>query len=152
MGVRAFVDDFWRPVSASKNSVPGGRACARSPGAVAAAFRVCTALIRDLGAAHIEGPKSKLLRRYQRRGCSVGGACPLCKVKAWSSVGDNMETNFLKAQAERCRSLAENTDEFTKRRLLDLAAKYDKQLTAARPSATRILRAPFGLKDAPKHI
>src|SRR5712671_1197348 len=32
VGVRAFVDDFWRPVSASKNSVPGGRACARSPG------------------------------------------------------------------------------------------------------------------------
>src|SRR5712675_406625 len=51
VGVRAFVDDFWRPVSASKNSVPGGRACARSPGAVAAAFRVCTALIRDLGPA-----------------------------------------------------------------------------------------------------
>ena len=64
-----------------------------------------------------------------------------------------MDTNFLKAQAERCRSLAENTDEFTKRRLLDLAAKYDKQVTAARPSAaTRILRAPFDLKDEPKHI
>lgn len=60
-----------------------------------------------------------------------------------------MDTNFLKAQAERCRSLAENTDEFTKRRLLDLAANYDKRLTATGP---RILRAPFGLKDAPKHI
>ena len=68
-------------------------------------------------------------------------------------MGDNMDTNFLKAQAERCRSLAENTDEFTKRRLLDLAANYDKRLTATGPSAaTRILRAPFGLKDAPKHI
>ena len=64
-------------------------------------------------------------------------------------MGDNMDTNFLKAQAERCRSLAVNTDEFTKRRLLDLAANYDKRLTAAGPSAvTRIL----GLKDAPKHI
>src|SRR5258705_1762356 len=51
VGVRAFVGDFCRPVSASKNSVRGGRACARSPGAVAAAFRVCTALIRDLGPA-----------------------------------------------------------------------------------------------------
>jgi hypothetical protein len=62
-----------------------------------------------------------------------------------------MDTNFLKAQAERCRSLAENTDEFTKRRLLDLAAKYDKRLSAARPSAvTRILKAPFDLKQAPK--
>ena len=67
--------------------------------------------------------------------------------------GDIMDTNFLKAQAERCRCLAENADEFTKRRLLDLAAKYDRRLTAAGPSvATRILRAPFGLKDEPKHI
>jgi hypothetical protein len=66
-------------------------------------------------------------------------------------VGDNMDTNFLKAQAERCRSLAENTDEFTKRRLLDLAASYDKRLTARGPSAaTRILKAPIDLVDAPK--
>jgi len=33
-----------------------------------------------------------------------------------------MDTNFLKAHAERCRSLADNANEFTKRRLLDLAA------------------------------
>jgi hypothetical protein len=33
-----------------------------------------------------------------------------------------VDTNFLKAHAERCRSLAENADEFTKRRLLDLSA------------------------------
>ena len=65
--------------------------------------------------------------------------------------GDIVDTNFLKAHAERCRSLAENADEFTKRRLLDLAANYDKRLTAAGPSAaTRILKAPFDLKDAPK--
>ena len=64
-----------------------------------------------------------------------------------------MDTNFLKAHAERCRRLAENADEFTKRRLLDLAANYDKRLTAAGPSAaTRILKAPFDLKDASKHI
>ncbi len=62
-----------------------------------------------------------------------------------------MDTNFLKVHAERCRSPAENADEFTKRRLLDLAAKYDKRLAAAGLSAaTCILRAPFGLKDAPK--
>ncbi len=61
--------------------------------------------------------------------------------------------NFLKAHADRCRSLAEKADEFTKRRLLDLAANYDKRLTAARPSAaTRILKAPLDLKDEPKHI
>jgi len=53
----------------------------------------------------------------------------------------------------RNRRFAENTDEFTKRRLLDLAAKYDKRLTAAGPSAaTRIRKAPFDLKEAPKHI
>jgi hypothetical protein len=64
-----------------------------------------------------------------------------------------MDTNFLKAHTERCRSLAENSDEFTKRRLLDLAAKYDKRLTAAGPSAaTRILKTPLNTKDAPKHI
>src|SRR5258705_7926036 len=71
VGVRAFVDDFWRPVSASKNSVPGGRACARSPGAVAAAFRVCTALIRDLGPAlqllQIEPERLKLPAPLSRR-------------------------------------------------------------------------------------
>ena len=62
-----------------------------------------------------------------------------------------MDTNFLKAQADRCRNLAENADEFTKRRLLDLAANYDKRLTAAeRLAATRILKEPFDLKEAPK--
>jgi hypothetical protein len=62
-----------------------------------------------------------------------------------------MDTNFLKAQAERCRCLAENADEFTKRRLLDLAAKYDKRLTAAGPlAATRFLKAPIDLVDVPK--
>src|SRR6476620_11070574 len=60
-----------------------------------------------------------------------------------------MDTNFLEAQAERCRILAENADELTKRRLLDLAANYDKRLTAAGPSAaTRILKAPFDLNQA----
>ena len=42
-----------------------------------------------------------------------------------------MDTNFLKAHAECCRSLADNADEFTKRRLLDLAAIYDKQIMTA---------------------
>jgi hypothetical protein len=34
-----------------------------------------------------------------------------------------MDSAFLKEQAMRCRSLAENADQFTKRRLLDLAEK-----------------------------
>jgi hypothetical protein len=36
-----------------------------------------------------------------------------------------MDTAFIKEQAARCRSLAENADPFTKQRLLDLAARYD---------------------------
>ena len=68
-------------------------------------------------------------------------------------VGAIVDTNFLKAQAERCRALAENADQFTKRRLLDLAANYDKRLPAAGPAATtRTLKAPFELKDAPTPI
>jgi hypothetical protein len=42
-----------------------------------------------------------------------------------------MDANFLKAQAERCRVLDEGADEFTNRRLLDLAARYDKRIKAA---------------------
>jgi hypothetical protein len=62
-----------------------------------------------------------------------------------------MDANFLKAYAERCRSLAENADEFTKRRLLDLAANYDKRVRTAGPSAaTRILAAPLNLTETPK--
>jgi hypothetical protein len=55
--------------------------------------------------------------------------------------------------AERCRSLAENADEFTKRRLLELAADYDKRVKAAGPSAaTRALIAPPHLAETPKQI
>jgi hypothetical protein len=61
-----------------------------------------------------------------------------------------MDTKFLKAHAERCRLLAENADEFTKRRLLDLAACYDKRVKAAEPSvAPRFIKAPPNTKDAP---
>jgi hypothetical protein len=64
-----------------------------------------------------------------------------------------MDTNFLKAHAERCRSLAANADEFTRRRLLDLAANYDKRLKATGPSAaTRFLKEPLNPKDAPTQI
>jgi hypothetical protein len=65
----------------------------------------------------------------------------------------SVDTNFLKAHAERCRLLAENADEFTKRRLLDLAAHYDKRVRAAKHSAaTRILKAPLNNKDASTQI
>jgi hypothetical protein len=80
----------------------------------------------------------------------VDGACRLCK-SLERAVGGQHGRELPKAHAERCRSLAENADEFTKRRLLDLAAKYDKRLTAAGPSAaTRIPKAPIDLVDAPK--
>ena len=45
-----------------------------------------------------------------------------------------MDTSFLKAHADRCRSLAETADEFTKRRLLHLAALYDTRIKASGPS------------------
>ena len=72
----------------------------------------------------------------------------LCaKLRLLVNRGISVDTNFLKAHAERCRLLAENADEFTKRRLLDLAAHYDKRLKAAGPSAaTRFLKAPL-IKD-----
>jgi hypothetical protein len=59
-----------------------------------------------------------------------------------------MDANFLKAHAERCRQLAENADEFTKRRLLVLAAQYYRRVKAAEPSvATRLLETPLNTKD-----
>ena len=53
-----------------------------------------------------------------------------------------MDSEFLRQQADRCRSLAEKADRFTKKRLLDLAAKYDDRLT-------RALRSPRG--EEPPH-
>jgi len=77
----------------------------------------------------------------------------LCKIECVVEWGLSMDTNFLKAHAERCRSLAENADEFTKRRLLDLAANYDKRVKTAGPSAaTRALIAPLHLTETQKQI
>lgn len=55
-----------------------------------------------------------------------------------------MDSSFLKAQAERCRSLAEVADQFTKRRLLDLAEKYEDRLGLP-ARASRSLRLPTRL-------
>ena len=67
--------------------------------------------------------------------------------------GIAVDTDFLKAHAERCRSFAKNADEFAKRRLLDLAANYEKRVKAAGPSvATRTLIAPLHLAETPKQI
>ena len=75
----------------------------------------------------------------------------LCKTEFVVEWGIAVDTNFLKAYAELCRSLAENADEFTKRRLLGLAASYDKRVKAAGPSvATRALIAPLHLAEPPR--
>jgi hypothetical protein len=58
-----------------------------------------------------------------------------------------MDSSFLKEQADRCRRLAENADQFTKRRLLDLAEGYEDRL--GRPSrASRNLGIPASLLEA----
>jgi hypothetical protein len=36
-----------------------------------------------------------------------------------------MDSSFLKQQADRCRTLAQNADPFIKQRLLNLALRYD---------------------------
>ena len=59
-----------------------------------------------------------------------------------------MDANFLRAHAERCRRLAKTADEFTARRLLDLAARYDERVRAAEP----FLKVPLDAKDAPPKI
>jgi hypothetical protein len=58
-----------------------------------------------------------------------------------------VDNSFIKDQADRCRSLAENADPFIKRRLLDLAEKYDDRL--GHPSrAVRTLAVPASLLEA----
>ena len=53
---------------------------------------------------------------------------------------------YFKQQADRVRAMADKADPFTKKRLLDLAQRYDAKL--GRPSrATRQLRLP----DAAEH-
>jgi hypothetical protein len=43
-------------------------------------------------------------------------------------MGPAMRKEDLKEMANRCRLMAGTADEFTKRRLLDLASKYEAQL------------------------
>jgi hypothetical protein len=60
-----------------------------------------------------------------------------------------MDNAFLKEHAARCRSLADKADQFTKMRLLDLAARYEGRLSE--PSrASRLIKVPIlSPKDAP---
>jgi hypothetical protein len=52
-----------------------------------------------------------------------------------------MDESFLKTHAARCRALAEIADEFTKKRLLDLAIRYDGG--SIRPSRASRVSLPF---------
>jgi hypothetical protein len=57
-----------------------------------------------------------------------------------------MDSSLLKEMSARCRSLADNADQFTKKRLLDLAAKYDG-MSGELSRASRILKMPVDLPD-----
>jgi len=51
-----------------------------------------------------------------------------------------MDNSFLQEQIERCRTLAIGADQFTRKRLLDLAVRYETRLN--KPSAaSRIVRS-----------
>ena len=59
---------------------------------------------------------------------------------------DQVKEHERQANGDRREPGAENADEFTKRRLLHLAASYDKQLAAAGPSAAiRTLKVPLNV-------
>ncbi len=60
-----------------------------------------------------------------------------------------MDESFLKEHAARCRSLADKADEFTKRRLLDLASRYENRLRGQALRASRLIKLPYDLPDAP---
>jgi hypothetical protein len=51
-----------------------------------------------------------------------------------------MRKKDLKEMAIRCRLMAGTADEFTKRRLLDLASKYEARLESQSPSAKSAFR------------
>jgi hypothetical protein len=54
-----------------------------------------------------------------------------------------MDNSFLEEQAARCRKLADIADQFTKRRLLDLAANYEDRLSGKPSRATRLMNLPI---------
>lgn len=57
-----------------------------------------------------------------------------------------MDREFVKQFAAHCRSLAEKADPFIKRRLLDLALRYDAKLD--RPPEKRTFGIPGSLLEA----
>src|SRR5258705_7787795 len=80
--------DFWRPVSASKNSVPGGRARARNPTALEAAI---PRLRRgDSGAlrSRAQPPKGGRIAQSLDTDAAGQAAFHSCFDKIWSEEGE----------------------------------------------------------------
>ena len=50
-----------------------------------------------------------------------------------------MTDDHLKEMSERCRSLAERADDFTKRRLIDLALKYEARVNGRSLATQRLV-------------
>jgi hypothetical protein len=50
-----------------------------------------------------------------------------------------MDEGFMRERAQHIRNLAENADPFIKRRLLDLAASYEKRLGRPSQATVRLL-------------
>jgi hypothetical protein len=61
---------------------------------------------------------------------------------------DLVDSEFLKERAEHCRALAERADPFIKRRLLDLAARYDGRFDK-RPSYATLRLEEYLASAAP---
>jgi len=59
-----------------------------------------------------------------------------------------MDSEFLKQQAAQCRFLAERADPFIKRRLLDLALRYDARLDRSLRGPQRTFGIPGSLMEA----
>jgi hypothetical protein len=59
-----------------------------------------------------------------------------------------MDGELIKQCAAHCRSLAETADPFIKRRLLDLAARYDAKLDLSLRASPRTFGIPGSLLEA----
>jgi hypothetical protein len=62
-----------------------------------------------------------------------------------------MDSEFLKQRAAHCRFMAENADPFIKRRLLDLAARYEASLPKQPSQASLILKAQVVPQATSRH-
>jgi hypothetical protein len=89
-----------------------------------------------------------LVDRFEQVLADPDNRCETHSVICWLCWNPFMDYSLLKEQAERCRRLAENADPFIKKRLLDLAGKYEVRL--GRPSpAVLSLSVPAMLYGQP---